>query len=451
MADGMFSMFDPNAYQQQRAQEAQKAAMAYAQQTPQQRTDAAGYGFGGALAGGVRSLLGVEDKGLMQVKQAQEAMRGVDRNDPEQLYAKAYEMREINPQFGEALWKEAERISGVKSKAGLEAAQTKYELARAETAGIEKKSTADVAQMKDKLSTIEQDLLEGKPVSEKDMAYARSALVQLKQGKVYQDKEGRIIQVPGIIPGEFAPRVAAKLFGGNGSAGGGAAPAQGSWNTSNPAATLKAIATIKDPEEQKAALSSFTQALQGGGAPSSGAGGAGVTVTELPKSSQQIQAEQQKAQSTVKTLDTALANVDVALKRITPWSTGYGSLLKSVPTSDAMALNDIVKSLQSESVFSQLSTLKEQSKTGASGLGSVTEKEIGLLEARIRSLNPASKTFVEDLKFVQKTWQELRGKAQGKTGAKINWNATVQNLVNKGMTTEQAEAELNRMGYSNGN
>ena len=132
MADGMFSMFDPNAYQQQRAQEAQKAAMAYAQQTPQQRTDAAGYGFGGALAGGVRSLLGIQDKGLMQVQQANEVMKNVDRNDPEAMLAAAKALGDAgNMQAGEAVYKAAMEIKAAQSKAALEAAKTQREEAQA--------------------------------------------------------------------------------------------------------------------------------------------------------------------------------------------------------------------------------------------------------------------------------------------------------------------------------
>ena len=132
MADGMFSMFDPNAYQQQRAQEAQKAAMAYAEQTPQQRTDAAGYGFGGALAGGVRSLLGIQDKGLMQVQQANEVMKNVDRSDPEAMLAAAKALGDAgNMQAGEAVYKAAQEIKAAQSKAALEAAKTLREEAQA--------------------------------------------------------------------------------------------------------------------------------------------------------------------------------------------------------------------------------------------------------------------------------------------------------------------------------
>ena len=131
MADGMFS-FDPNALMQQRAQQMQEGAAAYAKQTPQQQADTAGYGFGGALAGGVRSLLGIPDKGLMQVQQANEIMRDVDRNDPEALLAAAKKLGQAgNMQAGEAVYKAAQELKAAQSKASLEAAKTLREEAQA--------------------------------------------------------------------------------------------------------------------------------------------------------------------------------------------------------------------------------------------------------------------------------------------------------------------------------
>jgi hypothetical protein len=101
-------------------------------------------------------------------------------------------------------------------------------------------------------------------------------------------------------------------------------------------------------------------------------------------------------------------------------ATGWGAYaFENMPNTPAMALKDIVTSLNASKVFTELGKLKEQSRTGASGLGSVTEKEIGLLESRIRTLNPKSKTFPDDLKYIQTKWKELQDKmqlkAQGKT------------------------------------
>lgn len=447
MADDYMKYVDPRAYQQSKQAQDMANALAYSKLNPNERTAMAGYQFGGALGKTAGGLFGIKDRDLEEVTAANEIMKGVDRNDFKALYQKANELGQAGlMKAGEAVWKQAQELE--KRDADLKAtkAKTSYEEARASTAGLEKKSTADVAQIKERISQLEQDILDGKPISAKDLAYARAGLVQLKQGKSYLDKDGRVIQIPGIDPYEYAPGVAAKVFGK------GATAPSSTWNTSNPTATLQAIATIQDPEEQKAALASFTQALQQGttapALPTQPSGG--IKVTELPASAATIKAEQEKAQNTVNSLNTALSNVDTALQRVNPWSTGWGSaLLKKIPTSDAMALNDIVTSLKSESVFAQLQALKEQSKTGASGLGSVTEKEIGLLEARIRSLNPESKTFVEDLKFIQKQWQELKAKAQAKASPKINWEASVNNIMTKyGVSRAQAEQALKDKGIN---
>jgi hypothetical protein len=65
--------------------------------------------------------------------------------------------------------------------------------------------------------------------------------------------------------------------------------------------------------------------------------------------------------------------------------------------------------------LSQLTALKEASKTGASGLGQVTRNEFDALQSTIAKLDPQSKTFADDLDKVDKTYARLLKQLESKT------------------------------------
>ena len=91
------------------------------------------------------------------------------------------------------------------------------------------------------------------------------------------------------------------------------------------------------------------------------------------------------------------------------WMDATGQLiLGKVPWTDELALNNLVTALNSEKVLSTLAEMKAQSRTGASGLGSVSEKELTLLMARTRKLDPQDKNFKANLKYVMDKWEKIR-------------------------------------------
>jgi hypothetical protein len=75
-----------------------------------------------------------------------------------------------------------------------------------------------------------------------------------------------------------------------------------------------------------------------------------------------------------------------AAGRVNMFTAGLGSLTSAIPGSPAADLEALLEPLQSNIAFDKLRELKEKSKTGASGLGSVTEREIDLLMNNIVSL-----------------------------------------------------------------
>ena len=62
--------------------------------------------------------------------------------------------------------------------------------------------------------------------------------------------------------------------------------------------------------------------------------------------------------------------------------------------------------------MTQMKELKQASKTGATGFGATSVKEVELLESRIRKLNPKSSTFSNDLAFIESSWKNIKNKIE---------------------------------------
>ena len=80
----------------------------------------------------------------------------------------------------------------------------------------------------------------------------------------------------------------------------------------------------------------------------------------------------------------------------------------SIPWTDAKSLSNLVESLNNEKAISTLQQLKEQSRTGATGFGALSEKELNLILAKTRKLDPTDKMFKENLKIVLEGWDKIR-------------------------------------------
>jgi hypothetical protein len=79
-----------------------------------------------------------------------------------------------------------------------------------------------------------------------------------------------------------------------------------------------------------------------------------------------------------------------------------------IPWTDAKALNNLVSSLNSEKAIGTLEELKSQSRTGATGFGALSEKELALLLNKTRALDPTDKMFKENLGVVMDGWSKIR-------------------------------------------
>jgi predicted nucleic acid-binding Zn-ribbon protein len=103
-----------------------------------------------------------------------------------------------------------------------------------------------------------------------------------------------------------------------------------------------------------------------------------------------------------------------------PW---ISSWTENFPT-DARALNNVVTSLKSQKTIDLITQMKQASKTGATGFGSVTEKELDLLQSDIVKLDQRSPTFKQDLQRLQTTWTNLQNKIKSEQAGKTPAAAT---------------------------
>ena len=89
-------------------------------------------------------------------------------------------------------------------------------------------------------------------------------------------------------------------------------------------------------------------------------------------------------------------SIAMAQDLIGPFSTGYGSYLKAIPETDAMALSNQLETIKANIGFDKLQAMREASPTGGA-LGQVSNQELSGLQAVFGSLNQSQSD--EDLRY----------------------------------------------------
>ena len=121
-----------------------------------------------------------------------------------------------------------------------------------------------------------------------------------------------------------------------------------------------------------------------GGTPNGTVAGKGVShsKTTAAQSSQGYSSD--KAQITLNTIDTALSQID-------KYTTGtvYGQVAGMIPGTAAKDLQKNIDTIKANIGLDELTRMKEVSKTGASGLGNLTGKELDALQASLGNLDRA--------------------------------------------------------------
>jgi hypothetical protein len=190
-------------------------------------------------------------------------------------------------------------------------------------------------------------------------------------------------------------------------------------------------------------------------------GGGKVTTIATPASIAKEAAATETRDNSISRLDEGLININKAMELMkspsaNPWISAW---TENFPL-DARALSNVVTSLKSQKTIDLINQMKQASKTGATGFGSVTEKELDLLQSDIVKLDQRSPTFKEDLQRLQTTWTNLQNKiksqqAGGKTppAASAAPNAALEAKIarfmqeNKGKSREAVIDYMKKNGH----
>jgi hypothetical protein len=353
---GLFGM-TPESYQDTRQQLEQRQAFQQAQLDPYEAVNYMAARAGQQLGRGIGGALGAEDPQLKLISARNAVIQGIDLNNPEALQAASARLAQIGDMQGAyGLAEVAQKRAESQATIGLREAQAKkaneYQMATTSSERNRKLiSEADVA------------LKEGRPLTAPQESALRYQVAQELKPKVFRDANtGELTTIDPLNIGLAAPNVAKylKLGETTGTAGG--------------------VTTIQTPQSQEAQVSQ-AEALN--------------ELTSRTKDIRDV--------------------IGDTKKLISGYTTGYGSFLSVLPLTDAKTLQNNLESIKANLSLSQLTALKEASKTGASGLGQVTRNEFEALQSTIAKLDPQSKSFADDLDKVDKTYSRLLKQLESKT------------------------------------
>jgi hypothetical protein len=379
---GLFGI-TPQAYNQQQQQLINAEAQQFAQLDPYQQVTAGAYGAGRQLGRGIVGALGGEDPQLKIISLRNQIMKNVNPNDPESIFGAAQElMRQGDQAGGLTMAQEARRVQESGATVGLREAQ-------AQKARNWERTLTDSASKRNILSQVEVDLSEGKTVDPATLNQAKLIILQESRPKTSTDAEGRVQTIQGIDVNEFP----------------------------NLAATLK----------------------KGGVG-----GGANVTTTETTQSLEVLQKQKEAASEAVSKVTSDIKNVDEALKLFNEspnLAGGWGSIILSgVPNTDAKTLQNLTKSIKSAFAVEEIEKLKTQSKTGATGFGSLAVKELETIQSAATALDPADKNFPQQLGIIKASFERWK-KMMESRGQKLEERSTNSTQQTNSAPAQQTSAQ----------
>lgn len=145
----------------------------------------------------------------------------------------------------------------------------------------------------------------------------------------------------------------------------------------------------------------------------------------------QMQMNQNRArvQEQIAQTDTVLANVDRAIGMVNSGTAGLGGAFwNNIPGSNARDLRAVIDSIQSNLGFDKLQKMREQSPTGGA-LGSVSERELQLLNSSVQSLDPTQSPdqLSQNLGLIKVHYENFKNALMGSFEEGGGQNGTVKN------------------------
>ena len=346
MVAGLFST--PEQYQQQRQAVQRAQAIQMAQLDPFQQGQAnIQMGFN-RIADVGAGALGIQDPMLQRQSQRRAFIQQIDMSSPEAL-VKGIKASAGDPELNAYLLKQYTDLTNIAQKQSVIKKNESFQA-----------SQADAEKKRNIISTVEDKLSRGETVDPVEINKAKLAFGDISRPKTFQQADGTIVTVPPTVDSSMFPNIG-KFMTGAGSAG----------------------------------------------SPGGAAGGkAGVITTPLSEE-KAAQAEEAR-RGRLSSLESGAAQLQVTLDTIEQTkglvgnkTTGFGSYLSGIPTTQAMTLADNTEQIKASVALTKLMEMKKESKTGASGLGALNIKELETIQSILGKLNPKSANYAKDLAQIE--------------------------------------------------
>ena len=367
---GLFGM-TPEMYQQQQSQQALGRAAELAQLDPFSSARTSLIYGGNQLAG----VLGAQDPQLQMISATNSILRGTNMSDANALQSAASQLAQIgNIQGAYQLADLAQKRAESEASIGLKEAQAKKANEWKMMTGVSERNRELIASANTKLG-------KGQALTPEEESSLRVQVAQEMKPKSTIAPSGEVITIDPLNLQIAAPNVAKYL-------------------------------NLIPP-----------QTTSGGGAPTGGAttggGGVGVRVTQTPMSSEALAKEKETAIEAVNSVKSSIANVNKALDiyQANPnIAGGWGAtILGGVPNTEAKALRNLNDAIKAAFSVTEIEKLKAQSKTGATGFGSLAVKELETIQNAATALDPSDKNYPQQLQIIKDSFQRWKDIMEGRT------------------------------------
>jgi hypothetical protein len=411
---GLFTT--PEQYQQNQLAQFQNRNFQEVQLNPFQQAAIGARNAGYQLGQGVGSALGGQDPQLQMIAATQQLARSANLTDPASLDAVSKQLAAIGNMPLAIAYSDRAKALREEIRKGKESDATiSLREAQAKKAENQQQAQTDSAQKRGIISTLEQKLATDPNYqpTQQEIANARFIVAtETKQKSFIDPQTNQLIVIDGLDINLAAPNVAKLL---------------GQIRSTQPLPVTQPAADATMPTTTETAPSATTAVTPTPSLTSQPQ----VRVIETPSSkikaeerNKKIAAETEEKTRAVESFDDQIAAVQSLRGTITatrdligPLTTGYGSFLSSLPLTSARTLEGNTQTIKNNVALAKLREMKQQSTTGASGLGALNMKEFDAIQGIIASLDPKSANYASDLEKVDKFFEraeELMAKQSGR-------------------------------------
>jgi hypothetical protein len=429
----------------------QSEAMAFAQLSPMQQAQFGFYRGGQQLGDALGSALGGQDPQLQRISFRNSIAQQLDMREPESYFKAATVANQAGDrEFANSLVEAGTKIESTMSQVELRKAQAKK-------AANYQQAQTDSAQKRASIATLEEKLATDptyKPTA-RELANARFILANESKTRTQIDPvTGQLYIINGLDVNEAAPNLAKYL-----KSEGIVAPESTTTPAPAPAATTQPstaqtppVATTTPAQPQPVVIAKGVTAVP--------TEASKQKAEELAKKQKAEEEEKVRAVESFEDQTAAIQNLRDTIKTtkalVGPRTTGYGSLLAVLPATDARTLEGNTQTIKNNVALSKLRELKQQSATGASGLGALNMKEFDAIQGIIAALDPKSKNYKNDLDKIDAFFERAENllktqseRAKKNVGSNVAQDEQVKVLVDRAMadprtrgTRAQVEATI---------